>query len=247
MTEVYDENIRKLIDSGYAQHVPDEVVSLSDGSVWYLLHHSIVNPAKQGKVRPVFDCAARCLGISWNSLCYQGPDIVNKLISVLMRFRQYRFAIIADIEALYLQVRVPENDRNALRFLLIDGGRVVEYRMSSHLFGGVWCAASSTYALHRTATDTQPSALVSDTISRSFYVDVLRSCKSVADATEVIHSTKDVLNHGGFKLTKLAAKDREILKLIDDDNLAKEVKELVPNTVSKALGIKWGVFQDSFY
>ena len=92
------------------------------------------------------------------------------------------------------------------------------------------------------------SALVSDTIFRSFYVDdVLRSCKSVADATEVIHGTKDVLNHGGFKLTKFAANDREILKLIDDDDLAKEVKELVPNTVSKALGIKWDVFQDSFY
>ena len=165
-----------------------------------------------------------------------------------MRFRQYRFAIIADIEAMYLQVRVPENDRNALRFLWYDGGRVVEYRMTSHLFGGVWCAASSTYALRRTATDTQPSALVSDTIFRSFYVDdVLRSCKSIADATEVIHGTKDVLNHGGFKLTKFAANDREILKLIDDDDLAKEVKELVPNTVSKALGIKWDVFQDSFY
>ena len=61
------------------------------------------------------------------------------------------------------------------------------------------------------------------------------------------HGTKDVLNHGGFKLTKFAANDREILKLIDDDDLAKEVKELVPNTVSKALGIKWDVFQDSFY
>ena len=248
MTEVYDENISKLIDSGYAEPVPDGVVSLRDGSVLYLPHHSVVNPAKPGKVRPVFDCAARCRGISVNSQCYQGPDIVNKLISVLMRFREYRFAIIADIEAMYLQVRVPENDRNALRFLWNDGRRVVEYRMTSHLFGVVWCAASSTYALRRTATDTQPSALVSATIFRSFYVDdVLRSCKSVADATEVIHGTKDVLNHGEFKLTKFAANDREILKLIDDDDLAKEVKELAPNTVSKALGIKWDVFQDSFY
>ena len=44
-----------------------------------------------------------------------------------------------------LQVKMPMKDRNALRFLWQEeDGSKVEYRMTSHLFGGVWCASSST-------------------------------------------------------------------------------------------------------
>ena len=47
-----------------------------------------------------------------------------------------------------MQVKIPETDRNALRFLWYDDDEnIVSYRMTSHLFGGIWCSSSSTYAL----------------------------------------------------------------------------------------------------
>ena len=75
--------------------------------------------------------------------------------------------------------------------------------MTSHLFGGIWCASSSAYALRRTVIDNQPNSLISDTILKTFYVDdMLKSVDSIEKACEVIHGTKDILSRGGFNLTK---------------------------------------------
>ena len=160
-----------MLDCGYAERVPQNELCLNDGTIWYIPHHPVLN--QPGKVRPVFDCSARYKGVSLNSECMKGPNLTNNLVHVLLRFRQYPYAVLADIESMYLQIRIPESDRNALRFLWYDklDAAVVEYRMTSHLFGGIWCASSSAYALRRTVLDRQPSPLIEQTILKSFYVD----------------------------------------------------------------------------
>ena len=139
-------------------------------------------------------------------------------------------------------------DRNTLRFLWQTDGCVVEYRMTSHLFGGVWCASSSTFALRKIIDDVSTSELVSDTICRSFYVDdMLSSVRSRDEAVEVIESTKLALQHGGFRLTKYVVNDAQLLQRIDVVDRAKEVKEIAPQMCSKALGNKWDVTDDVFF
>ena len=246
LTEVYDQNVRVMFEKGYAEPVPEPEINLKDGTVWYLPHHPVLN--KKGKVRPVFDCAAKYQGISLNSQCYQGPDLTNKLMGVLLRFRQFKYAITADIEAMYLQVKIPESDRNALRFLWYDdAGSLTEYRMNSHLFGGVWSASSSAFALKRTAADCPGSALVEDTIMRSFYVDdLLKSVDSIENGVEVIHGVKHVLSHGGFNITKFTVNDNALLEEIDDNDRVGGVKEIAPDLFSKSLGLEWEVSSDTF-
>ena len=104
--------------------------------------------------------------MSLNNQCFQGPYLNNTLVHVLLRFSQYQYAITADIEAMYTQVTIPEKDRNTLRFLWQIGGSVVEYRMTSHLFRGLWCASSSTFALRMNVDDVPTSELVGKTIRR---------------------------------------------------------------------------------
>ena len=170
LTQSYDEGIHAMLDKGYAERVPDSELSVSDGCVWYLPHHHVMSAAKPGKIRIVFDCAAQYRGVSLNNQCFQGPDLTNKLINVLLKFRHYRFGIMADIEGMYLQVRIPDKDRNALRFLWFDQGRLVEYRMTAHLFGGVWCSASSTFALRKTVSDFTDDDLVKKTWSLGIFL-----------------------------------------------------------------------------
>ena len=190
----YSDQIMKLELDGYSEKVPVEEIPLRDDSVWYLPHHAVISASKPGKLRVVFDCAAKQGDVSLNNQCFQGPDLNNKLVHVLLRFRRYRYAITADIEAMYLQVRIPEKDRNTLRFLWQIGGAVVEYIMTSHLFGGVWCASSSTFALRKIVDDVSTSELVGNTIRRSFYVDdMLSSVRSRDEAVEVIEGTRQAL------------------------------------------------------
>ena len=79
----------------------------------------MTHPLKLGRVRVVFDCAARYCGTSLNQQLLQGPDLTNPLVGVLVRFRQEPIAMAADIEAMFHfhQVYVDPQDRDALRFL----------------------------------------------------------------------------------------------------------------------------------
>ena len=229
------------------QSIPDSELGLNDGSVWYLPHHHVTSEAKPGKIRVVFDCAAKFRDVSLNNQCLQGPDLVNKLIHVLLRFRQFSYAVMADIEAMYLQVCIPPVDRNALRFLWLDHDRISEYRMTSHPFGGVWCASSSTHALRQTVLNLPDHDLVKETVLNAFYVDdMLKSVKSLDEARQIITGTKRAIESGGFKLTKFVSNDRQLLNEIDSCNRATEVKEITPEMYSRALGIRWDVYTDAF-
>ena len=99
----------------HAEQVPEEELTRNDGKVWYIPHHGMYHPHKPEKVRVVFDSAAKYCGISLNSVLLQGPDLANNIIGVLMRFREEDIAVMADIEAMYYQVRVRREDVDCLR------------------------------------------------------------------------------------------------------------------------------------
>ena len=115
---------------GHAQKVPKEELNLKEQPVWYLPHHPVTHPLKLGRVRVVFDYAARYCGTSLNQQLLQGPDLTNPLVGVLMA---------ANIEATFHQVYVDPQGRDALRFLWWPDGDLQkepeEYRMVKHLFG----------------------------------------------------------------------------------------------------------------
>lgn len=244
--ERYNEEIVKLLKAGYAE--PAE--SIQKVRTWFLPHHAVVTAKKPGKVRVVYDCASKYKGEGLNDKAYQGPDLNNHLLDVLLRFRQGKYAVQADVEAMYYQVLIPEHDRNSLCFLWFDNnGDVVTYRMTRHVFGGVWCASSATYALRRTIVDNpNVDSLVSDTVLRSFYVDdCLRSLDDKAEITTVIQGTRAVLQSGGFKLTKFVANDQDLLECVPESDRAVEVRDLNHDFNSKVLGIGWNVSKDEFY
>ena len=105
----------------------------------------------------MYDCSAQYQGVSLNDRVLQGPDLSNKLIGVLQRFRQDKVAFMADIEGMYHQVRVHPPDRDVLRFLWFADDDTcnpsVVYRMTAHLFGGVWSPSCANFALRKCAAD----------------------------------------------------------------------------------------------
>ena len=55
--------------------------------------------------------------ISLNNNLYQGSHLTNGLVGILIRFREDPVAMMAEIKAMFHQVRVATSDTNALRFL----------------------------------------------------------------------------------------------------------------------------------
>ena len=107
----------------------------------------------------------------------QGPDLTNRLIGVLTRFRQEPIAFMGDIDAMIHQVRVPDMQRDFLRFLWWPDGDLSrdleEYQMNVHLFGAVPSPSCSNFALRKAADDaeTQVGPETADVLRKNFYVD----------------------------------------------------------------------------
>ena len=245
MLNRYHAEIVKMLQEGYAEFVPVVDIKKSDG-VWYLPHHAVVNEKKPEKVRIVFDCAARFQGESLNNKCHQGPDYINRLLSVLLRFRQHSYAVTADVQAMYYQVKIPPEQRDSLRFLWYDSsGTLVHYRMTGHVFGGIWCSSSTTYALRHTIQDFEASSLVADAVLRNFYVDdLLCSLQTEQEALEVIEGVPELLSKAGFRLTKFVVSDPKLLDHVPEEDRAGGVKVFESEYYSRALGVEWDVVND---
>ena len=86
----------------------------------------------------------------------QGPDQTNSLVDVLMRFMLEKVVFIADIKSMFKQVRVPDSERDLLRFLWWEEGdpanKIVQNRMMFELFG----ILAPRRALHATPSGRRP-------------------------------------------------------------------------------------------
>ena len=249
--------VNEMIAKGYSQQVPDDRLEASPGKVWYLPHHGIYHPRKPQKIRVVFDCSARHEGTSLNDQLMSGPDLTNSLVGVLTRFRQEPVAFMADIEAMFHQVQVPDDQRDFLRFLWWPDGNlelpIQEYQMTVHLFGAASSPSCCNFALKETAKDTEPESgpLAADTIRRHFYVDdCLRSVEDEQTAIELIQGVRQACQHGGFNLTKFTSNSRAVLESVPTEKRSKEARDLdlgydrLP--VERALGVQWCVESDVF-
>jgi hypothetical protein len=116
--EAYQASITNDVEKGYIRKLnKHEVQATVSNRINYLTHHPVRNPKKPGKVRRVYNAAAKYGGKSLNDFIYTGPDLLNPLFGVLLRFRQGRITLCSDIKDMFLQMRVVEKHLPALRFL----------------------------------------------------------------------------------------------------------------------------------
>ena len=246
--------MNKLLLNGYAEPVPENALDRS-GQVWFLPHHGVTHPVKRDKLRVVFDCACQYEGISLNEELLQGPDLTNSLTTVLLRFRQEPIAFMADIEGMFLQVKVPETQRDFLRFLWWPDGNIYvkpkEYRMTVHLFGATSSPSCANFALRRTASDhgTLFDKQVSHAVHTNFYVDdCLVSKSNEEDAVYLASNLKQLCSKGGFNLTKFVSNNITVLKSIPLDDRSEQVRDLHLESgilpADRALGVHWMVQSD---
>jgi transposase InsO family protein len=252
----YVEEINQLLTKGYAEIVQQENLQRKDGKVWYLPHHPVLNPKKPDKCRIVFDCAARHKGTSLNDNAYQGPDLANNLVGVLLRFRQGSTAFMADIEGMFNQVKVTPDDRDVLRFLWWENddpqGPIITLRMTTHIFGGVWSPSCANYALRNVAEEYKMYPRVTlDTILKNFYVDdCLKSVDSVVTAITLARQLKELLSQRGFNLTKWVSNSADLMRTIPQADWGKAFATLDISLdklpIERALGMLWYVEPDCF-
>ena len=164
-----------------------------------------MHPKKPDKVRVVFDASAKYKNDSLNNHLLKGPDLINNLVSILIQFRLGKYAVTADIEQVFNQVKVKKSDQDALRFLwrFLKTKKPQEYAMTVHLFGKNDSPCCSNYALKQCAKDQLQSGNVIECVDNNFYKDdFVKSTSSEKFLLQICQLIIKVLASANFRLHK---------------------------------------------
>ena len=183
----------------------EKVLGRSDGPrEFYLPHHPVVKESSSTtKVRPVFDGSSKTKSsLSLNDCLEVGPCLLPDLVSVLLRFRRWPVAVVADISKAFLQVGVAEADRDALRFLRegLDGS--MEHWRFRRVPFGLCCSPfllNATIRVHLEKEGTDESFKI---LSDLYVDDLVSGCDTVEEACTFASESIRLLRKAGMSLEK---------------------------------------------
>ena len=215
----YREAINKYVENGVAEEVPCDEVTPTDGRpVFYLPHHAVIREDKQTtKTRVVFDASAKdSNGVSLNSCLEPGPALQPDLVGIILRFRKNHVAIMGDIEKMFLQIRLKEEDMDSHRYLWRDLDPKATpkiYRMTRVTFGVVsspFLAIGTIQEHVKRCKGTFPVA--SSEILRNTYVDDFASGRdNVQETLKLQQSATELMQKAAFNLTKWSSNSSELM------------------------------------
>ena len=106
-------NLEEYLDLGHAELVPPSDLEKSEHQVFYLPMYAVRKDSiTTTKIRAVFDASAKSSsGVSLNDTLLVGPTVHPPLVDILLRFRLYRIASIADVSKMYRAIELTESDR----------------------------------------------------------------------------------------------------------------------------------------
>lgn len=86
--DAYAAQVNDMVGRRAAMKLSNDVIINWNGPVWYVSHviapnpHSVTTP-----VRLVWNSSQKFRGVSLNNLLMKGPDVLNQICTVLLRFR----------------------------------------------------------------------------------------------------------------------------------------------------------------
>ena len=218
LLQEYDNIIQDQVKSGVVEPANDILVPV--GSVHYLPHRAVIREDKNTtKVRVVYDASAKGSGPSLNDCLHTGPSLNTLIFDILVRFRTYKVAMIADIEKAFLNISISPEHRDYLRFFWIDdihssSPNLVPLRFARLVFGLTCSPAILNAVLHHHLTQYSTiDPIFVTTLLKSLYVDDLASGSyNTESAFELAKKIKTRLLEGGFNMRKWMSNDKELMK-----------------------------------
>ena len=183
-----------------------------------------------------------------------GPNLTNSLLGILLRFREDRYAVSADIEQMFYSFLVSPEHRDYLRFLWYRDNdpdkELIQYRMRAHVFGNSPSPAVATYGLRKCVEGADEA--VQKFVHDNFYVDDgLVSLPSSAEAIELLKKTQAVMmKEGNIHLHKIVSNCSDVMAAFQKEDLGKGLKSLdlekdaLP--IHLSLGLSWDLSTDAF-
>ena len=250
---IYENQLLDLVKKGFAREVPEEELEnwvKKGGKVYYISHQMALNPgSKSTPVRVVFNSSQMYRGYSLNSSWELGPDVMNNLHGVLLRFRKDYVGGQGDIKKMFYMVRIPKEEQMMQMFLWQFPGeeRIKLFCMTRLVMGNKPSGTLSLVALKETAglNDNQEKCPIAyQTIKNDSYVDNLFiTAPNIEVLRSGIKEVEEVSAVGGFYYKPWIVSGEEIPEQL----IGVKLDNAIGVDEEKALGIYWDVKNDEFY
>ena len=250
VADAYQRTIEKYKEKGYVSQVPK---SDEEKDGWYLPHFAVVKPDRATtKTRIVFDASAQHNKVSLNDVVHQGPKLQNDLSTVILRFRREPVALMCDVQEMYLQIGLKDEDRRYHRFLWRDmqDDREPDVYEFNRLVFGVNCSPflAQYVTQHHARYCREKCPLGAEAVLQSTYMDdSMDSVKNSAEGIELYRQLSELWEMAGMHARKWLSNDPEVLKEIPAQDCQAEV-DLDANELPsvKTLGVLWSPKEDIF-
>ncbi|GFW60871.1 DUF1758 domain-containing protein [Trichonephila clavipes] len=224
-----------------------------DPKIYFLPHHAVMKgDSVSTNLRVVFDGTCKpSNGNSINSILGIGKMLQPNLFKILVKFRLNEIAFSADIQQMYRQILIDQEDQNFQRIVWRESkdSPIREYKPCTVTYGTASAPYLATRCLFQTGLDLErDDPAVSSLIKESFYIDdLMAGAPSSEEAISLMKTLSNILEARGFHLRKWRSNSSEVLSRIssnwvgDSSNL-----EIHPDECSKALGLTWNSMKDIF-
>ncbi|XP_063991168.1 uncharacterized protein LOC135169799 [Diachasmimorpha longicaudata] len=176
-----------------------------------------------------------------------GPTIQDDLFSLVLRFRFHKYVLTGDIEKMYRQFWVREEDRKYQQILWRDEtDKITRFQLNTVTFGlsaAPFLAIRSLHQLARDHEEQYPQA--ARILLRDMYVDdLLTGFDSLADAQSIQRELIECLKRGGLNIRQWASNDPELLRHLPKESINQKLF-INDNKTLKTLGVFWNSETDT--
>ena len=251
LAAAYDKQMTEMNTANYSRKLSEEELNSYEGPVHYVSHHGVLRPEKASTpLRIVFNSSAVYQGHCLNDYWLKGPDLLNSLFGVILRFRENEVAVSGDISKMYHQVLIPQRDQQVHRFLWrnLDTTRPPDTYVKTVLtFGDKPAPAMAQIALRKTAEEgasenERAAAAIKD---NSYIDDICDSVHTVDDARQLTEEIDNILENGGFKIKEWLSNEQLQKNTASQPQNDMQVKQLQQGSEDKVLGVAWNSANDN--
>ena len=119
--KAYDNQMKEMTELNFSRKLSGVELKSYKGPVHYIAHHAVIRPDKKSTpIRIVFNSSSSYQCHRLNDYWLKGPDLLNNLFGIILRFRENEVALSADISKMYHRILVPERDQHVHRYLWRD-------------------------------------------------------------------------------------------------------------------------------
>ena len=229
-----------------------EVVNITatpEGPIYYMPFRGIMKlDSKTTECRICMDASSKqsASDVSLNQALYQGPNMVLNLASLLIKFMQGKYGVVADLEKAFLRILIAPQDRDVLRYFWYSDpydkdSPLIVMRFKVVIFGSKASPFQLAAVLHVLIRDDCQDNYVKNALENSIYVDnVVHAEDDEEKLAKFYELSRELFEKGNFNLRQWASNSKVIMKKAEDENVAEK------DTIIKVLGMYWDIERDRY-